>query len=113
MNGRLREVSTDQFRWWYRNSGRLLELNAKWFGMILVSGLLASCTNVAYERKGEDVKLNISSFANRKVISGLNYSTSTNGTRAFQLRGYSSDQVEAIRMAVEAAVTAAVKSAKP
>ncbi len=33
MNGRLRAgLSATQLHWWHRNSGRLLELDAKWFG---------------------------------------------------------------------------------
>ena len=32
MNGRLRAgLSDTQLRWWHRNSGRLLKLDAKWF----------------------------------------------------------------------------------
>jgi hypothetical protein len=34
MNGKLREKMATQIgaNWWHRNSGRLLELDAKWFG---------------------------------------------------------------------------------
>lgn len=50
---------------------------------------------------------------NKTTFGNLLLETTTNGVRRIQLKGYSNDQVEALSAVTEAAVRAAVSSAKP
>ena len=72
--------------------------------------ILTGCSTINYE--DGDTKFSRSSFGNKLSIAKLEVETS--GTnKAVRMEGYSNDQVEAIKIAVEAAVAAAVKSAVP
>lgn len=74
--------------------------------------LLSGCTVTKYvSPTGESFTR--SSFGTKLQVSELTVTGDTNGIRSIILKGYANDQVQAIGVAVEAAVSAAVKSAKP
>lgn len=80
---------------------------------ILCACLLAGsgCASLKYQEGG--AKFSRLVFGSKTAISELQVVIGTNGTKTIILKGYANDQVEAIRTAVDAAVSAAVKSAVP
>ena len=73
---------------------------------------LVGCTITKYESPHGE-KFSRVSFGSKTGIGELSLSGDTNGVRTITLKGYQSDGVAAIGVAVDAAVSAAVKSVKP
>lgn len=84
--------------------------------VVALALLSSGCTTATYSRResnGENVTFKITSFATKKSFGDLSLIVSTNQTRTMNLKGYNNDQVQAIGIAVDAAVKAAVSSVKP
>jgi hypothetical protein len=73
---------------------------------ILLMALLTGCTSIKY---GDARYVSV---LNRKQISSLSIESSEDGKKKIVLKGYRNDQVEALAIAVEAAVAGALKGVK-
>lgn len=80
--------------------------------IVATSCLLAGCQVIAY-RTASGERLTRASFGSTTSISSLAVESSTNGIRRLDLRGYRNDTAQALSAVTEAAVRAAVTSAKP
>ena len=52
-------------------------------------------------------------FGNKETLGGIKVSTDPNGKTVFEVQSFQSDQVQALDIAVKAAVSAAIKSVAP
>ncbi len=73
---------------------------------VLLLALLTGCTSIKY---GDTRYVSV---LNRKHISFLSIDSSEDGKKKIVLKGYRNDQVEALAIAVEAAVAGALKGSK-
>jgi hypothetical protein len=73
----------------------------------IVLFICTGCTSVKY---GE---ASYTSFLNRKSISELEITVTESGAKKIRLKGYTNDQVEALGIVTQAAVSAAMKAAVP
>lgn len=74
--------------------------------------LLAGCTVTKFSTKNGD-SFSRASFGSKTAVSELSVTGDTNGVRTFTMKGYASDQVQALQAVTEAAVSTAIKSVKP
>lgn len=74
--------------------------------------LLTGCTVTKYTAPTGET-FTRTSFGTKLNVSELSVACGSNGVRTITMKGYANDQVQAIGIAVEAAVSAAIKSAKP
>lgn len=80
--------------------------------LLTVSLLSCGCTVTKYvSSTGETFSR--TSFGTKLSVSEMTVAGDTNGIRTIAIRGYANDQVQAIGVAVSAAVSAAVTSIKP
>ena len=81
------------------------------FHLLLLAVLAAGCTALTYTGpNGEHFTRR--SFGAKTAISSLAVESDTNGVRRVELRGYTNDSTQAIGAVTEAAVRAAIQSAK-
>jgi hypothetical protein len=74
--------------------------------------ILTGCTVTRYAAPTGET-FSRTSFGTRLSVGELTVTAGTNGVRTITIKGYANDQVEAIGVAVDAAVSAAVKAVKP
>jgi len=85
--------------------------------ILLVLGLVLvletpACTVTAYKSPTGE-RFTRASFGTTAAVSELTVTGDTNGVRTLSLKGYSSDQAQALSAVTSAAVTAALQSVKP
>ena len=79
--------------------------------LVVLTMLLTGCSSLNYD--DGQTKFSRSSFGNKTSIGKIEVALGSNGVKTVRMEGYSNDQIEAIKIAVEAAIAAAVKSAVP
>ena len=79
--------------------------------MVALAMLLSGCTQTKWSNGSESFSR--ISLGTKLAAQKISVTVNTNGTRTMSIEGYQSDGVQAIGVAVDAAVSAAVKSVKP
>ena len=72
----------------------------------------AGCSTVRYTSPSGE-KFARTSFGGKTAVNFLSVERQTNGAAKIVLKGYGQDQVEALGVVTDAAVSAAIKSVKP
>jgi hypothetical protein len=94
-----------------RTTDPMKRLIAHLFYLAAAMFIVSGCSVVSYTSPSGE-RFSRSSLGSTISLSSLSLETNTNGLRRVELRGYSNDSAQALGAVTEAAVRAAIQSAK-